>query len=77
MVHQKQFAVCCFIKEDEVGGTWNFFWRVIIEGLVEGLCEESGGKELCLELVDIYQVAYLSPLSSLSGSELWPWPMAI
>jgi len=33
MVHQKQFAVCCFIKEDEVGGTWNFFWRVIIEVL--------------------------------------------
>lgn len=41
---------------------------------MEALCEESGGKELCLELVDIYQVAYLSPppLSSLSGSVLWP-----
>ena len=34
--------------------------------LVEGLCEESGGKELCLELVDIYQVAYLLFLPCLA-----------
>ena len=33
---------------------------------MEGLCEESRGKELCLELVDIYQVAYLLFLPCLA-----------
>jgi hypothetical protein len=39
--------------------------------LVEGLCEESGGKELCLELVDIYQVAYLLFLPCLAHAYIY------
>jgi len=68
MVHQKQFAVC-FIKEDEVRGTWIFF-RVIIEGLW-AFVRNLEVKNFVWSLVDIYQVAYLSPLTSLSGSVLW------
>jgi len=48
----------------------DFFWRVIIEGLW-AFVRNLEVKNFVWSLVDIYQVAYLSPLSSLSGSVVW------